>query len=322
MDLSKYPLQFLTFSNGRCTCISYRPEDATTNPSLIFKAAQLPAYSSLVDDAINYAKKHSSQNGKSTSDLIDVAMDKLSVNFGAEISKLVPGYVSTEVDARLSFDTDKTVAKARRIIALYDDIGIRKDRILIKIASTYEGIQAAGILQKEGISCNLTLLFSLVQAAAAAENGATLISPFVGRIMDWFKAKTGTASYAGHEDPGVLSVTSIYKYYKTFGYKTIVMGASFRNIDEITSLAGCDRLTIAPSLLEKLSNNYDPIERQLFPTTSVLPEGSAKLDVSEANFRFVLNQDAMATEKLAEGIRGFVADIIKLEKIIADKISR
>lgn len=296
-----------------------RPEDATTNPSLIFKAAQLPAYASLVDDAIGYAKKHTNAS-KDKEDIIDLAMDKLSVNFGAEISKIVPGYVSTEVDARLSFDTDKTVAKARRIIALYDEIGIPKERILIKIASTYEGIKAAGILQKEGVSCNLTLLFSLVQAAAAAENGATLISPFVGRIMDWYKAKTGTASYAGHEDPGVLSVTSIYKYYKTFGYKTIVMGASFRNTDEITSLAGCDRLTIAPSLLEKLSNSYEPVERQLFPKSSALPEGSTKLDISEANFRFTLNQDAMATEKLAEGIRGFVADIIKLEKIIEDKI--
>lgn len=296
-----------------------RPEDATTNPSLIFKAAQLPAYTSLVDDAISYAKKHVSSD-EDTASLIDLAMDKLSVNFGAEISKIVPGYVSTEVDARLSFDTEKTVAKARRIIALYDEIGIPKDRILIKIASTYEGIKAAGVLQKEGISCNLTLLFSLIQAAAAAENGATLISPFVGRIMDWYKAKTGTASYAGHEDPGVLSVTSIYKYYKTFDYKTIVMGASFRNTDEITSLAGCDRLTIAPSLLEKLSNSYETVERQLFPKTSILPEGYKKLDISEANFRFTLNQDAMATEKLAEGIRGFVADIIKLEKIISDKI--
>jgi transaldolase len=294
---------------------AFKPQDATTNPSLLYKASQLPEYQPLVEDAIAYAKAHAS--GKLEQEVVDLAMDKLAVNFGTEISKIVPGYVSTEVDARLSFDCERTVERALRLIALYSEVGVSKDRILIKIASTYEGIKAAGILEKQGISCNLTLLFSLVQAAAAAENGATLISPFVGRILDWFKAKTGQA-YSGDDDPGVRSVTEIYSYYKAFGYKTIVMGASFRNTDEILCLAGCDRLTIAPALLTQLSESHGHVERKLSPTVECGP--LTKLDTSEANFRFLLNQDAMATEKLAEGIRGFVDDIRKLEAIVSEKL--
>jgi len=294
---------------------AFKPQDATTNPSLLYKASQLPEYQPLVEDAIAYAKAHAS--GKLEQEVVDLAMDKLAVNFGTEISKIVPGYVSTEVDARLSFDCERTVERALRLIALYSEVGVSKDRILIKIASTYEGIKAAGILEKQGISCNLTLLFSLVQAAAAAENGATLISPFVGRILDWFKAKTGQA-YSGADDPGVRSVTEIYSYYKAFGYKTIVMGASFRNTDEILCLAGCDRLTIAPALLTQLSESHGHVERKLSPTVECGP--LTKLDTSEANFRFLLNQDAMATEKLAEGIRGFVDDIRKLEAIVSEKL--
>jgi transaldolase len=297
----------------------FSPEDATTNPSLILKAALQPEYAHLVDDAIAYAKK----NEKTAAKRLELAMDKLSVNFGVEITKIVPGYVSTEVDARLSFDTAATVEKARRLVALYKEMGVDKSRILIKIATTYEGVRAAEVLQKEGISCNLTLLFSLVQAVACAEAGVTLISPFVGRIMDWFKAKTGTASYSGDEDPGVLSVRAIYRYYNTHKYKTIVMGASFRNTDEILSLAGCDKLTIAPALLDTLSNSTEPVPRCLGPRgakDAANTHSGDKVAVDEASFRFALNQDAMATEKLAEGIRGFVADIVKLEKIISDKM--
>lgn len=252
-------------------------------------------------------------------EVVDLAMDKLAVNFGTEISKIVPGYVSTEVDARLSFDCERTVERALRLISLYAEVGVPKERILIKIASTYEGIKAAGILEKQNVTCNLTLLFSLVQAAAAAENGATLISPFVGRILDWFKAKTGQ-TYVGTDDPGVRSVTEIYTYYKTFGYKTIVMGASFRNTDEILCLAGCDRLTIAPALLTQLSESHGVVDRKLSPEVASQHRPTEKLDTSEANFRFLLNQDAMATEKLAEGIRGFVDDIRKLEAIISAKL--
>eukprot|EP00605_Chrysophyceae_sp_TOSAG23-4_P001098 GSChrysophyteH1.ASY1.ANO1.1204.1 assembled CDS len=266
----------------------YKPQDATTNPSLILKAAMLPEYEALLTSAVAYG------NGKEA----HLVMDRLAVNFGAEISKIVPGYVSTEVDARLSFDTDETVKRARRIIAMYEELGIPKSRILIKIASTYEGIQAGRILEKEGITCNLTLLFSLVQAAACAESGITLISPFVGRILDWFKKSTGEAYADSETDPGVISVKQIYNYFKKFGYKTIVMGASFRNTGELFALAGCDRLTIAPNAAYK----------------------GDKLDTSEKNFRYLLNSDAMATEKLAEGIRGFAADIIKLENIVKAKM--
>jgi len=299
--------------------IQFSPEDATTNPSLILKASLQPEYQDLVNDAIAYAKK----NEKTAPKRLACAMDKLSVNFGVEITKIVPGYVSTEVDARLSFDTAATVEKARRLIAMYEEMGVDKSRILIKIATTYEGVRAAEILQKEGITCNLTLLFSLVQAVACAEAGVTLISPFVGRIMDWYKAKTGTASYSGDEDPGVLSVRAIYRYYNTHNYKTIVMGASFRNTDEILSLAGCDKLTIAPALLDTLSKSTVPVERCLGPRGATGENNThvgPKVAVDEASFRFALNQDAMATEKLAEGIRGFVTDIVKLETIISDKM--
>jgi transaldolase len=293
----------------------YSPEDATTNPSLIFKAAQLAEYSNLVDDAIQYAGKQSG----SFEEKLEIAMDKLAVNFGAEITKIVPGYVSTEVDARLSFDTEQTVQRARRIIAMYKEMGIDKSRILIKIASTYEGIRAGEQLQKEGISCNLTLLFSLVQAVACAEADITLISPFVGRIMDWFKAKTGQ-TYSGVEDPGVLSVQSIYGYFKKFGHNTIVMGASFRNTDEILNLAGCDKLTIAPTLLQKLKDSTDPVTQILSPSVAGSLYTGDRIPVDEANFRWALNQDAMATEKLAEGIRNFAADIVKLEDIVRAKL--
>jgi transaldolase len=258
-------------------------------------------------------------------------MDRLAVNFGTEISKIVPGYISTEVDARLSFDTAATVQRARRIIDMYREKGVDKSRILIKIASTYEGIRAGEILEREGITCNLTLLFSMIQAAACAEAGITLISPFVGRIMDWYKAKTGK-TYTGDEDPGVISVREIYAYLKKHRYETIVMGASFRNTGEIIALAGCDRLTIAPSLLEELAASTETISRVLVPPVAPISprsdededeaEESAstpstpKLDVHEAAFRYALNSDAMATEKLAEGIRSFSADLEKLEKLV------
>ncbi|CAE7533579.1 tal [Symbiodinium microadriaticum] len=293
----------------------YQPQDATTNPSLLYKASMLPAYEQLVQDAVQYAAE---QDGSFVYRL-DVAMDKLAVNFGAEITKIVPGYVSTEVDARLSFDTEATVDRARRIIQMYKEVGIDKSRILIKIASTYEGIRAGEILEKEGITCNLTLLFSLVQAAACAEARITLISPFVGRIMDWFKAKTGQ-TYAGPEDPGVLSVQKIYGYFKKFDYSTVVMGASFRNKGEILCLAGCDKLTISPSLLEELRNSSEPVDQVLNPSIASTLFPGNKVAVDEASFRWQLNEDAMATEKLAEGIRNFAADIEKLEAIIRPQL--
>lgn len=296
----------------------FKPQDATTNPSLIFKAAQIVEYAPLMDKAITYAK--ASKDCKSDSDRLDLAMDCLAVQFGAEISKIVPGYVSTEVDARLSFDTEQTVERARRIIKMYEEMGIDKSRILIKIASTYEGIRAGEILQKEGIACNLTLLFSLVQAAACAEAGITLISPFVGRILDWYKKSTGE-TYDQHTDPGVLSVKKIYNYYKKFGYTTIVMGASFRNTGEIHELAGCDRLTIAPALLKQLGEDTGTtLSRKLSASNKKDQAGIEKVKTDEKSFRFALNQDAMATEKLAEGIRGFSADLEKLEKIVAAKL--
>ena len=252
-------------------------------------------------------------------DAFATRQDKLAVNFGAEITKIVPGYVSTEVDARLSFDTDATVAKARKIIAMYQEMGIDKSRILIKIASTWEGIQACKILEAEGITCNCTLIFSKVQAVACAEAGATLISPFVGRIMDWYKKSTGVDGYAPAEDPGVQSVTTIYNYYKKHGHKTIVMGASFRNTEEIIELAGCDRLTIAPALLEKLQSSDGAVVKKLDASAADAMD-IEKIDATESNFRWLMNEDAMATEKLAEGIRNFSADIVKLENIIKSKI--
>jgi len=285
-----------------------KPQDATTNPSLIYKAAAMPQYSALIDDAVAYAKGD-----------LGLAMDKVAVNFGVEITKIVPGYVSTEVDARLSFDTEATLAKARKLIELYKEVGVDKSRILIKIAATWEGIKAAEILEKEGITCNLTLIFSIAQAIACAEAGCTLISPFVGRIMDWYKKDLGVDGFAPAEDPGVVSVTSIYNYYKKFGYNTIVMGASFRNTDEITELAGCDRLTISPGLLDKLAASTVPLEKKL-DATKAADMDIAKIDMDEKVFRWMCNEDPMATEKLAQGIRSFGADIEKLEDIIKSKM--
>jgi transaldolase len=241
--------------------------------------------------------------------------DKLAVNFGTEITKIVPGYVSTEVDARLSFDTEATIAKARKIIALYKEVGVDKSRILVKIAATYEGICAAKVLEQEGITCNLTLIFSLAQAVACAEGNITLISPFVGRIMDWHKKSLGVAGFTGPEDPGVISVTAIYNYYKKYGFNTIVMGASFRNKDEITELAGCDRLTISPGLLDELAASEDDLKKMLDASKAPTME-IEKIDMDEKTFRWMLNEDPMATEKLAEGIRNFAKDIVSLEEIV------
>jgi transaldolase len=296
----------------------FKPVDATTNPSLIYAAAQMPAYAHLVDDAIAYGKKLGITD---EAERLAITMDKLAVNFGVEILKIVPGYVSTEVDARLSFDYEANIKRARRIIGLYAEKGVSKDRVLIKLASTWEGIKAAEVLEKEGIHCNLTLLFGFGQAVACAEANVTLISPFVGRIRDWFLAKqTAKKDFDPEEDPGVLSVRNIYSYYKKYGYKTIVMGASFRNIGEIIGLAGCDRLTIAPKLLESLLASTEEVKRVLSPETSSY--AGEKLHLDEATFRFLLNEDAMATEKLAEGIRGFSADLRKLEAIVKDKLAK
>ena len=290
----------------------YEPEDATTNPSLLLKAAQMPAYRGLVEDVIK-----SVTNGKLSSDeQVDDCMDRLAVRFGEKILQTIPGRVSTEVDAHLSFDTEASIAKARRLINLYEQAGIDKSRVLIKMASTWEGIRAAEQLEKEGINCNLTLLFSFSQAAAAADAGAFLISPFVGRILDWYKVNTGLNDYAPEDDPGVQSVTRIYNYYKQTGYNTIVMGASFRNTDEITELAGCDRLTISPQLLQALDDDYGVLERKLDPEST-----GDKIHYrlgGEAAFRYELNDDPMATEKLSDGIRAFVADQVKLETWLRD----
>jgi transaldolase len=290
----------------------YSPEDATTNPSLLLKAAQMPAYRGLVDSIVA-----TTMNGRQSSNehLAD-CMDRLAVGFGEKILEQIPGRVSTEVDARLSFDTDASIAKARHLINLYEQASIGRERVLIKMASTWEGIRAAETLEKEGINCNLTLLFNFTQAVAAADAGAFLISPFVGRILDWYKISTGLTEYEPADDPGVQSVTRIYNYYKQTGYNTVVMGASFRNTDEITELAGCDRLTISPQLLQALDDDYGTLERKLDPADT-----GSKIHYQlggENVFRFELNQDAMATEKLAEGIRGFVADQIKLETWLKD----
>jgi transaldolase len=292
----------------------YQPVDATTNPSLLLKAASLPQYATLIDEAVSWA---ASQSDDAEQQLTD-ASDKLAVAIGKEISGSIPGRISTEVDARLSFDTDATIAKAKKLVKLYADAGIDKSKILIKIASTWEGIKAAEVLEKEGINCNLTLLFSFAQARACAEAGAFLISPFVGRILDWYKKATGKDSYAANEDPGVVSVTSIYNYYKANGYNTIVMGASFRNIGEILELAGCDRLTISPQLLEELANAPGEIAAKLTDNGATEKPGAA---LSESEFRWDMNEDAMATEKLAEGIRNFAADQEKLETMLKDKLN-
>jgi len=294
---------------------AFKPEDCTTNPTLILKAAEMPAYQGLVDEAIAWAKA----KGGVRQAQIDAACDRLAVTFGAELTKRVPGRVSTEVDADLSFDTEKTVAKARAIIADYTSRGIPKERILIKIASTWVGIRAAEILQKEGIDCNLTLLFCLAQAAAAAEAGAFLISPFVGRILDWYKKSTGQ-DYTSETDPGVVSVRAIFAYYKAHGYKTIVMGASFRNLGEIEALAGCDRLTIAPALLDQLAKDESTLARALDAAKAASADKPARIATDEASFRWALNQDAMATEKLSEGIRLFAADLGKLKAMIGSRL--
>ena len=287
----------------------YQPQDATTNPSLILKAAQQEHYAPLVDSAVRDLKS----SGLSGNGLTGAIIDRVLISFGKEILKIVPGRVSTEVDARLSFDTQGTLDKARELIALYEADGIPRERVLIKIASTWEGIEAARILQKESINCNLTLMFSLVQAVACAEGGIKLISPFVGRIYDWFKKNTGT-EYAGADDPGVQSVRQIYSYYRKFGYKTEVMGASFRNTSQILELAGCDLLTIGTGLLEELQKAESPVVRKLGPDLAGNVE-IKKLDLDEKTFRFLLNEDAMATEKTAEGIRCLSAHIVKMESL-------
>ncbi len=281
---------------------AYKPLDATTNPSLLYKAAQMQQYQGLVETAVK------------TTDSIEAASDALAVAIGLEILKIVPGRISTEVDARLSFNTTASIAKAHQLIERYNKAGISNDRVLIKLASTWEGIRAAEKLEKEGIHCNLTLLFGFSQAAACADAGVTLISPFVGRILDWYKANTDQKDYSSKEDPGVLSVQHIYNYYKQHNYNTVVMGASFRNTGEIEQLAGCDRLTISPQLLQQLSEDKGELKRVLSPDNAGV--AIAKQIENETQFRFGMNQDAMATEKLAEGIRGFVADQINLENLL------
>jgi len=289
------------------------PQDSTTNPSLIFAASQLPQYQHLVEDAVKYGKTHGHTDDAKTS----IAMDKLAVNFGLEILKIVPGRVSTEVDARLSFDTDANIKKARELIALYKEAGITNDRVLIKIASTWEGIQAAKELEKEGIHCNLTLLFSLTQAIACAEAGVTLISPFVGRITDFYKQRDNK-TFAPHEDPGVLSVRSIFNYYKHHGYKTVVMGASFRSKEQVVELAGCDLLTVSPQLLTEIAqSNLEVVQKLDAHKTTPVP----KQVIDEKTFRWQLNEDEMATVKTAEGIRKFAADLKKLEEDIRKKVT-
>ncbi len=293
----------------------FKPVDGTTNPSLIFQAARKEQYRPLIEDALAFGKAGGGTRGEK----LEKVMDKLAVNFGLEILKIVPGRVSTEVDARLSFDAEASILKARRLIGLYEESGIGRERILIKLASTWEGIRAAEVLEKEGIRCNLTLLFSMPQAVACAEAGVRLISPFVGRIYDWNTKDRGVDHIPGPEDPGVQSVHEIFNYYKKFGYRTQIMGASFRNTEQIMELAGCDLLTISPALLEELSGTRGKLERKLDP------EKSGKMDIQrihldEAAFRWQLNENAMATEKLAEGIRRFNADMDQSRALIQDQI--
>lgn len=290
----------------------YKPLDATTNPSLVYKAAQMPQYQDLLTASINASKSIAN-----SAQQLSAACDHLAVGIGLEILKIVPGRISTEVDARLSFDTKASIAKAHELISLYEKGGVDKSRVLIKLASTWEGIRAAEVLEKEGINCNLTLLFGFNQAAACADAGVFLISPFVGRILDWYKANTDKKEYTAEEDPGVISVRHIYNYYKQNGYNTVVMGASFRNLGEIEALAGCDRLTISPQLLQELDQDKGELKRVLSPDNT--GEVIAKSIETETSFRFGLNQDAMATEKLAEGIRGFVKDQINLENLLKSR---
>jgi len=291
-----------------------KPQDATTNPSLLFAASQLPQYQHLVDDALKYAK----ENAKDLESQTSLALDKLAVNFGLEILKIIPGRVSTEVDARLSFDTESNIKKARELIELYKKHGVQKERILIKIASTWEGIQAAKVLEQEGIHCNMTLLFSLSQAAAAADAGVTLISPFAGRITDFFKQKEGKSSYPPAEDPGVQSVNKIYNYYKKYNYKTVVMGASFRSKEQVLELAGCDLLTVSPALLDELAKSTEKVERKLDPNNPKCD--TPKFVPDQKTFMYSLNDDEMAHFKLAEGIRKFAADLLKLEASIKKRL--
>lgn len=291
--------------------ITYRPVDATTNPSLIYAAAKEEKYRNLAAKAAEEARTLTSDPAQQLS----LCLDRVAVNFGLEILKIVPGRVSTEVDARLSFDTEGTITKARELIRLYEEAGIGRERILIKVAATWEGIKAAEVLEKEGIHCNLTLLFSLIQAVACAEAGVTLISPFVGRILDWYKKERNTVINTPDDDPGVQSVTEIFNYYKHFGYTTEVMGASFRNSGEITALAGCDLLTIAPSLLKELEASNETIAVRL-DAEKAKAKPVEKIACHEKSFRWLMNEDAMATEKLAEGIRKFTADLLKLEDFL------
>jgi transaldolase len=291
----------------------YHPEDATTNPSLILKAAGLDAYKHLIDDAIDYAKK---QGGSKETQIIN-ASDKVAINLGMEILKSIPGRVSTEVDARLSFDRGMCVTKAEKLVRLYEENGIDRSRILIKLASTWEGIKAAEELEKNGIQCNLTLLFSFAQARACAEANVFLISPFVGRIYDWYNSRKPIDPYVVDEDPGVKSVRRIYDYYKKHRYSTVIMGASFRKVEQIQALAGCDRLTISPNLLEELANSDAPLERKLEPSTEGFHQPAS---LSEAEFRWEHNQDPMAVEKLADGIRQFAIDQQKLEDVLSSRL--
>lgn len=293
----------------------YQPLDATTNPSLLLKAAELPQYEALLRDAINRAKTETGSHQQT----VALAMDIFAVMIGCEIIKTISGRVSTEVDARLSFTTEATISKARELIGLYEHFGIGRERVLIKIASTWEGIQAAKVLEQENIQCNLTLLFSLTQAVACADAGAFLISPFVGRILDWHKKETSRDHYEPQEDPGVVSVTDIYHYYKQHAIGTVVMGASFRNTGEIIALAGCDRLTISPPLLAELQASSTPVEARLSANADYKTMETIELD--ESRFRYQLNDNAMATEKLAEGIRNFVKDQLKLEAMMTNRLT-
>jgi len=293
----------------------YEPTDATTNPSLILKASEMPQYSELVDKAVAFAKENETEQKKQ----VELALDKTFILFGLETLKRIPGRVSTEVDARLSFDVEKSIEKARKLISIYEAAGIKRERILIKLASTWEGVLAAKVLEAEKIHCNMTLMFSMPQAIACAEAKVTLISPFVGRILDWYKKNENKESYPPDEDPGVKSVREIYNYYKKFDYKTVIMGASFRNKDQIIALAGCDFLTISPELLKELQSSNDPVAKKL-DSESAKKSGVEKKPLNESEFRYLLNENAMATEKLAEGIRKFAADVVKLENVIKEKI--
>lgn len=296
----------------------FTPRDATTNPSLILAAAQIPAYQSLIDEALRSSRNLIGDEAP-VEDVVREALDEISVIFGKEILKIVPGRVSTEVDARLSYDIEATIEKGRKLMRLYNDAGISNDRVLIKIASTWEGIKAAEVLEREGIHCNLTLLFGFGQAVACAEAGVTLISPFVGRILDWYKADTGRDSYPGPEDPGVISVTRIFNYYKNHGYKTEVMGASFRNLDEITELAGCDLLTISPKLLDQLRESEASLSRKLNAENPQTPEPLVHVD--RQRFDALMQSDRMATDKLSEGIKGFSKAIETLEHQLAHRLA-